>query len=208
MLIHHVAQRVDRHQRGDDQLPARQPPAAQRHRGAAEAGLGGAARAEGLADAAPRPRADVALGHGRVGGGQAGGIAHIGIRVRRRAAHAQVKEDRGRDDGHADRPGLEPDVALPEVAHGAVGRSQPERAPPGEHDGVDLLHQVHGPQQVGLPRSGRAAPLVHPADRASPVAQHDRAARHADGVGRVADPDARHRRERHVFSHADLRRYD
>ena len=101
-LVHHVAERVDRDQRGHNQ------PTAQFDRGAADAGLGSMPCTEQLAHAAPGPRADVALDHRRIRGGQAGRVAHLGIGPGDRAADRQVEQDRRRHNRDAPGPALTP----------------------------------------------------------------------------------------------------
>ena len=156
--------------------------------------------AEQLARAAPGPRADVALGHRLIRSGQAGRVTHLGVGPGVRAADRQVEQDRGRHDGDARGAGLDADAALGQVTHDPIGRGQPERAPARQHHAVNLLHQVHRPQQVGLTRAGRAAALIDAADRPG-FTQHHRAARQTDRVGRVPDFDAGNGSEGVVGSH-------
>ena len=60
---------------------------------------------------------------------------------------------------------------------------------------MHVLHQVHGPQQIGLTRAGRAPALIHPADRARFTTQDDCAAGEANGICGVADTDPENRGE-------------
>jgi hypothetical protein len=86
-----------------------------------------------------------------------------GVGTGRRVAQVQVEEDGGGDDGHFCHAGVEADAAFFEVAHHPVGGGQPIGGATGQEHGVDLLHQVHRAQQIGLAGAGRAAPLIHPA---------------------------------------------
>jgi hypothetical protein len=74
-------------------------------------------------------------------------------------------------------------------AHHAGGGIQAPGAAAGQQDGVDLVDQVGGVQQVGFARAG-AAPRTSTPATAPSRAQHHGAAGGAAGIGVVADRQA------------------
>src|SRR5439155_5846146 len=94
------------------------------------------------------------------------------------------------DDGHPGHSSIETDPALLQEPDHTIGRSQAERAPTGQENGVDLGDQHAGAEQVGL--AGGGGPAADLARAHSALrAQHDGAAGHAIRVREVADPDPR-----------------
>ena len=149
-LVHHVAERIHGDKRGDHQ------PAGQLQGRAAYPGRACAGAAKRFAGGTARPHANAALDHGLVRGGQTSRITHLGVRIDIGTADRQVEQDGRGDDRHARHTRIVADAALAQVAHHAIGGRQPERAAAGKDHGMDVLHQVHRPQKVGLTRAGRA----------------------------------------------------
>ena len=84
---------------------------------------------------------------------------------------------------------VEADAALLEMADDAARRVEAEGRAAREHDRVDFLDEVAGPQQIGLARAGSGAAHVDATNRAV-GADHDGAAGRPATVRPVADADA------------------
>ena len=159
-----------------------------RFAGGAEAALHRALRAERLADRRAHAGADVAL-VGAAARGRRGAVASGDRGPTVVAADAKIEQDRGRHDGHDAASEREADATLGEVPHDAGRRFEAERAAAGEHDAVDLLHEVAGAQQIGLVRAGRAAAHVDTGNGGL-VGEHDGTACDRAAIAPVADADA------------------
>ena len=134
--------------------------------GSAQAALEGPLQAEDLGHSGAGASANVALLHSAVGSGLAGGVASVGIGPDVRAAQREIEEDGADDDGDdACRDG-EAAAALLQPAHDASGGVQAVSAATGKKDGVDALHEVAGPQEVGLTGAGGATADIDGGDRA------------------------------------------
>ena len=118
------------------------------------------------------------------------GVGHARVRPRRRVAQAQIEQDGRGDDGHPRDLDVEAHATFLQVPHDPAGRVQAEGGPSGQQDGVHEGDEVHRGQRVHLPRAGRGAANVHPADRAVRT-QNDRTPRAADLVRPVSDPNSR-----------------
>ena len=76
-------------------------------------------------------------------------------------------------------------------SHCATGRIEPPGAATGQHNRMDLLHQIGGGEQIGLAGARRRPPHIHASHGALPGHDHG-AAGGTPGVGVVADLDAGH----------------
>ena len=121
----------------------------------------------------------------------AGGIAGRSIGAYAHIAHHHVEEHgrrHQRNPAHAD---TQAGTLLFQPAHGPCGCVQPPGAAAGQHDAVDLLHQIAGVQQIGLARARGCAAHIYTA-HGTLGAQHGGAARGAKRVAEMADGDALH----------------
>jgi hypothetical protein len=185
--IDHITPRVHGDERRDDQ--AVRPD----DRRAAEARFHRALVAGDLADGRTGAGADGAFRHGAGGCGARGLISAVRVGPNRRLPfHPQVDENRGRHDRHDDRPHLEANLPLFEIAHHAGRGVEPECASARERDRVDLLHGIHWIEERRLARPGRAAALRQAADGAFSVNEDHRAAGRPFGECVMADLQAGH----------------
>ena len=132
----------------------------QRDRCAADAALHRPVAPAHFADRRAGAGADVALGHGSIGCGFCRKKPALGIRTDLRIADAKVEENRARHDRNDGTAELEADPLLLEVADDAAPGVETERAAAAQEDRVDLLDGCRRREQIGLPRSRRAAAHV------------------------------------------------
>ena len=189
--IDDITQAVDRDHGADQQL-------AQLHAMRAEAALHRMLHAKHFADGGAGAGAD--RPHAKIFGFRrpAGAVAHFPIRTHRRIAARQIKQHGGRDDRHPGHADIKADAAFFEILHDPAGRVQSESASARQNHGVDLLDIVLRPQQVGFPRSGRAAPHIHSRGRAFGAKDHRAPGRRCQIVG-IAQPDAGKLRDLNVL---------
>ncbi|MNV67538.1 hypothetical protein D3C71_1603420 [compost metagenome] len=162
-----------------------------RDRRRADAAFHGPLNAKNLAQGSASACSHVALG--RVGGGcgVARRVACRGIGAYAHVAHQQVEQHGRRHDGQAPHGHIKTHATLFEPAHGAGGGVQPPGTSAGQHDGVHLVHQVGGVEQVRLARARSGAAHIHACHRAF-AGDDDGAAGGAAGFGEVAHLNARH----------------
>ena len=158
-----------------------------------------------LRDGRSRPGSDPALEEVVVSlGSERRGVAGIGVGNRQRVADAEVEEDRGGDDRHRPNAGREPDPALGEAAHDAVGGREPEGRATGEADRVDPLDEGGRAEEIGLARARRRASHVDARDRTRVRREDDRAAGQPGRIGPVTDPQAGNVAQREVLRHRPI----
>ena len=157
-----------------------------------------------FADRGAGSRADVSFRHRRRARGIGRLVAAVGRRTDLRvAADAEIEEDCRRNDRHVELSDLEADVALVEVLHHAGRRVEAEGAPARQHDGVHLIHRVHGIQEIGFSRArGRAAHVD--AGGGAVAGEHDRAPGGPLRVREMANFDPWNGGQRGVAGHACL----
>ena len=88
---------------------------------------------------------------------------------------SQVEQYRRRNNRNRRAAELYAYAVLFQTVHNARRRRQSERAAAAQQNGVDAVHHSRRRQQVSLPRAGRGAANVHPANRAI-LADNDGAA--------------------------------
>ena len=157
--------------------------ASDRDRCRTHAALHGAGHAKQLAHAGAGACAHIALGGVGPGCGSTGRVACCCIGADAHVAHRQVEQHGGGHDGHAPYAHVQAHAMLFQPAHGAAGRIQPPGAAPREHDGMHLLDQVAGVQQIGFARAGGGAAHIH--TRHGALARQDGGA--ARGAARVSE---------------------
>ena len=161
--VEDVADRIQHHQRADDDVAAARGPASY-------AALHGGARSERLPDGGSRARADRPFDDvGR--GGRAGAVGVVRRRPAVRLApgrQVEVEDHRGRYDRHdAGGPHRQAAPALLEPAHHAIRGAESEGGAAGEQNGVDAVDHMAGVQRVELAGSGGTA--THRAGGAHPT---------------------------------------
>src|SRR5213079_3298445 len=166
--VEDVADRIQHHQRADDDVAAARGPASY-------AAFHGGARSERLPDGGSRARADRPFDDvGR--GGRAGAVGVVRRRPAVRLApgrQVEVEDHRGRYDRHdAGGPHRQAAPALLEPAHHAIRGAESEGGAAGEQNGVDAVDHMAG-VQVARPRTAQAAriPLSGPSTTLQPVAR-------------------------------------
>jgi hypothetical protein len=162
--------------------------------GGADAALHRTIAAGELGDGRAGTRAHGALRDAASARSRCGAVAGVCVR-RLGTADGEVEEDRGGDDGDAQAGHLDADVALGEEAHDAAGRVEAEGGATAEQDGVDLLDDVAGAQEIGFARAGGGAADIDAAHGAG-RAEHDGAAGGGATVGPVTHADTGDIRER------------
>ena len=101
-----------------------------------------------------------------------------GLRLIAFAHHGQIKQHRPRHDGNAAIAGFKANALFGQPAHHAAGGIQTKRAATAQHDGVHLVHQIRGVEQIGFTGAGRGATDIHRSSGPSGREYH-RAARQA-----------------------------
>jgi len=82
------------------------------------------------------------------------------------AAHAQIKQHSGGNNGHPGHACIKAITMVTQPAHHAGGRVQPEGRAAGEKNAMHLLHQIFGTQEVGLTGARRGPAHIHRRSRA------------------------------------------
>src|SRR5437870_4914772 len=186
--VEDVADRVQHHQRTDDDVAAARGPGS-------HAALRGGARPQRLTDGSSRARADRPFRNLALP--RRGGASAVRV-VRRRPAvrlasggEIEVEDHRGRHDRHdAGGPHRQTAPAFLEPAHHTIRRAETVGRATGEQDGVDAVDEVAGVQRVELAGSGGAA--AHRAGGAHPTVrpEHHGASGRPLEVGPVPHGDA------------------
>ena len=162
-----------------------------RDRGGSNAALHGACHAKHLAHTGAGARADVALQRVSPRGGCTGGISSSGIGANAHVPHHQVEQHSGRHQRQASHANVQPHALFFEPAHSAGGGLQAPGTAARKHDGVHLLDQVAGVEQIGLARAGRGATHID-TGHGPRTGQHHAAARGAAAFSEMADLDTGH----------------
>src|SRR5439155_25138323 len=115
-----------------------------------------------------------------------GAGSHRAVRTRPGVPQPEVVEDGADDDRDDGDPSPEARALAFEMGHHAEAGLEAEGAPPGEDDGVDVLGEMGGIEDVLAENARGATRDGDPRDGAG-GAEDRRHARQADGIGGVAD---------------------